>query len=403
MSPDSNTIESTFENTETFFAAVHSELERKDQLSIITLTEAIIKHAAAVRASDIHIDPTKNNVCVRFRIDGILETAHVLPLRVHTELIARLKILSGLRTDEHHAAQDGRFHVPLDSGNVMDVRIAIAPTYYGENVVLRLLVPLQSSYSLEALGFSPEHRTTILKTLSHKSGMILVTGPTGSGKTTTLYALMQLLTKESISLITIEDPIEYSIEGTTQIQATRRTGLSFAQGLRSILRQDPDIIMVGEIRDEETAGLSINAALTGHLVLSTLHTSDAATTLPRLLDLHIEPYLVSSTIRLIIAQRLVRRICNGCKTKSKKGKETEPYHASGCSVCNETGYHGRIGIYELLEINERVEGAIHARTSARELKRVAQECGMITMLEDAHQKISLGLTTKEEVLRLEYA
>ncbi len=272
---------------------IDKELEMGAEISIINLVDLLIDYAQEQRASDIHLDPLNDSLRVRLRIDGVLQDFNLLPKRIHPEIISRIKILTGMRTDEHQAAQDGRFRRLMENNTPIDIRVSIAPTFYGENAVLRLLSDNSEQFTLDNLGFSETNKQRILNAIRKPFGMILATGPTGSGKTTTLYALIKKLNTKEVSIITIEDPIEYSIEGVKQIQANPRTGLTFASGLRSFLRQDPNIIMVGEIRDTETAGLAVNTALTGHLLLSTLHTSDAATTLPRLLDMKIEPYLVA--------------------------------------------------------------------------------------------------------------
>lgn len=271
-------------------AAVEQELAAKsDKISIIRLVDALIIHAFESQASDIHIDPQEDKVRIRLRIDGVLHDVFILPKEIQPEIISRIKVLSGLRTDEHQAAQDGRFKIPVEDIGYIDIRVSIAPTYYGENAVLRILSE-RTQLNLDQLGFSERDLKVVKSAVKKPYGMILATGPTGSGKTTTLYSIIKELNTNEISIITIEDPIEYSISGIDQIQVNSKTGITFAQGLRSILRQDPNIIMVGEIRDEETAGIAVNAALTGHLMLSTIHTNDAATTLPRLLDMGIEPF-----------------------------------------------------------------------------------------------------------------
>ncbi len=286
----------------------------KSKPSIIHLVDALILDAYKNRASDVHLDPEPSDIRVRLRIDGILHEAFTFPKEIHSEVLSRIKVLSGLRTDEHQAAQDGRFKLTFDKADV-DVRVSIAPTFYGENAVMRLLAEQAEAFTLEGLGFVDDDLVKIQKAIKKPYGMILVTGPTGSGKTTTLYTILKMLNIPDVSIVTIEDPIEYSITGIEQIQVNSRTGITFASGLRSILRQDPNIIMVGEIRDEETAGIAVNAALTGHLLLSTLHTNDAPTTLPRLLDMKIEPFLIASTVNIAVGQRLVRKICQDCKAK----------------------------------------------------------------------------------------
>lgn len=395
-----------------------------EQVSIIRLVDGILTHAYGARASDIHIDPTEDKVDVRMRIDGVLHDVFVLPKTLQEEVIARIKVLSGLRIDEHHTAQDGRFRftIPGAKGSaktVFDVRISIMPTYYGENAVLRLLAEHGEIFTLENIGLSARDLDVVKRAIQKPYGMILATGPTGSGKTTTLYTILQLLNTRDITIITIEDPIEYSLKGVDQIQVNLQTGLTFANGLRAILRQDPNIIMVGEIRDQETAAIAVNAALTGHLLLSTLHTNDAATTLPRLIDMKVEPFLIASTVNIAIGQRLVRQICQECKTERKlspaeleslqavipaelleKHRESAFYYGKGCKACGDSGYRGRIGIYEVLEVTDAIRQAITERKNASEIKQVAVREGMTTMVEDGFNKAFKGITTIEEVLRV---
>jgi len=393
------------------------ELLEGGEMSIIRLVDALLRYAYRLRASDIHIDPETTKVRVRLRIDGVLHDTFIFSKEWQSEIITRLKVLSGLRTDEHQAAQDGRFKTLVQPGVYVDVRLSIAPTYYGENAVMRLLAQQAEEFTLESLGFSPKDRAKIERAIKKPYGMILATGPTGSGKTTTLYTIIKILNIPDVSIVTIEDPIEYSVEGIEQIQINSRTGLTFATGLRSILRQDPNIVMVGEIRDEETAGIAVNAALTGHLLLSTLHTNDAATTLPRLLDMKIEPFLIASTVNIAIGQRLVRRICSGCKEKKKitedeftslaevlspgtLNRDMEFYAGKGCDSCDRSGYKGRIGIHEVLEVNDEVREALMRRADAGEIQKIAVKNGMTPMLEDGVQKALVGITTVEEILRV---
>ena len=401
---------------------VKKELEQRDQLSIIALLEGLIEHANQAQVSDIHIDPLEHSIRIRFRIDGVLHNMYSLPKAIHNEVISRIKILSGLRTDEHNAAQDGRFRCITEAASTeavstpIDVRVSIAPTYYGENAVLRLLADKAEQYTLESLGFSETDRTKITKAMKKSNGMILSTGPTGSGKTTTLYTLIKMLNSSEVAIVTIEDPIEYSIEGIEQIQVNSRSGLTFANGLRSILRQDPDIIMVGEIRDSETANIAVNSALTGHLLLSTIHTNDAVTTLPRLLDLGVEPYLVASTVNIAIGQRLVRRVCEKCKSP-KKLTENEKKSLSevlpganfdgaefamgkGCNDCSNTGYRGRVGVNEVILVDNEIQDAILRKASVNELRKIVTEQGATGMIEDGFDKAYHGLTTIEEILRV---
>ncbi len=402
---------------------VEQELKRgTEELSIIDLVDALLETAYNLRASDIHIDPEEKRLRVRLRIDGVLHDSFIFPKDIQSEVITRIKVLSGLRTDEHQAAQDGRFRTITKDKTPIDIRISITPTYYGENAALRLLVEKGEKFTLESLGFNKKDLEKINKAIRKPYGMILCTGPTGSGKTTTLYTILKILNTKEISIITIEDPIEYSIEGIDQIQVNARTSLTFANGLRSILRQDPNIIMVGEIRDDETAGIAVNAALTGHLVLSTLHTNDAATTLPRLLDMEVEPFLIASTVNIAIGQRLVRKICTDCKIKkslndinelSKKSLteiefkslnesfgDKPFYQGKGCDKCDGTGYFGRVGIHEVMEIDDSIRKAIINKADSSEIQQLAVKNGMTPMLDDGFQKALEGVTTIEEVLRV---
>lgn len=394
------------------------ELARGKDTSIIKIVDHLVESAFRNKASDIHIDPRSDDLRVRFRIDGVLQESFVLPKSIHNEIISRIKVLSKLRTDEHQSTQDGRFrHEFPDSKEYIDLRVSIAPTYHGENVVLRILSDNAEQFSLDSLGFSEPDQKKIKSAIKKTNGMVLVTGPTGSGKTTTLYTIIKMLNSPGRSIVTIEDPIEYAIGDIEQIQVNPKSGLTFANGLRSILRQDPNIIMVGEIRDSETAGIAVNTALTGHLLLSTLHTNDAPTTLPRLLDMGIEEYLVASTVSLIIGQRLARKICENCKVKVKFNKlETESledtligdlieegeifWRGDGCESCNGSGYSGRICINEVLVANEKIKEAILRKATSLELKKLAKSQGMTTMIEDGLNKTRSGLTTIEEVLRV---
>lgn len=397
---------------------LEKELSSGANVSIICLIDSLLKHACEVGASDIHIDPLEKSVRVRFRVDGVLEDPYSLPKSVHGEMISRIKILSQLRTDEHQATQDGRFRYTMPSTDAfVDLRVSIVPTYHGENAVLRLLSDKADNLNLENLGFSEGDKKKIVHALRKSNGMILATGPTGSGKTTTLYTLIKMLNSPGVSIITIEDPVEYAIDGIEQIQVNSKHGLTFANGLRSILRQDPNIVMVGEIRDAETASIAVNTALTGHLLLSTLHTNDAATTLPRLLDMGIEEYLVASTVSIAIGQRLVRKVCEHCKEKYQMteamksglmdtsfGKFVEVgqgfYKGVGCRKCNGSGYAGRICINEVLVADDVIREAILRKAPASEIKNIAIARGMTTMLEDGFQKVRSGITTIEEILRV---
>ncbi len=409
--PPSSTVQSG--------SRVRAELCSSAGFSAIRFVDALVEDASSVRSSDIHLDPEGQGTKIRFRIDGVLQEIETIPANAHHEVIARIKILCGLRTDEHQAAQDGRFRVTLVSGSRVDVRVSIVPTYYGENAVMRLLSDQAEEFTLESLGFTPQNRDKVLRAARQPHGMILATGPTGSGKTTTLYTLVKMMNEPGVSIVTIEDPIEYSIQGINQIQVNERTNLTFANGLRSLLRQDPNIIMVGEVRDVETAGIAVNTALTGHLVLSTLHTNDAPTTLPRLLDMRVEPYLIASTVNVAIGQRLVRRICASCKESytltaaeerslaeimpsDLREQHTSFYKGRGCASCNGTGFHGRAGIHEVLEISPPVREAILRKASASDLRDLAVAHGMVPMIVDGFVKAAAGVTAIEEVLRMRY-
>lgn len=399
-------------------ATIEKELSSKTgAVSIINLVDSLIEYAYNSRASDIHIDPETDRVRFRLRIDGVLHDIFSFPKRIQQEVITRIKVLSGLRTDEHQAAQDGRFRATLKNIGYVDVRVSIAPTYDGENCVMRLLTEQAKAGSYEELGMDAHDLERVKAAVARPYGMILATGPTGSGKTTSLYTIIKNLNTPEVSIITIEDPVEYAIGGIEQIQVNPRTGLTFAAGLRSILRQDPNIIMVGEIRDEETAGIAVNAALTGHLLLSTLHTNNAATSLPRLMDMKIEPFLIASTVNVVIGQRLVRRICPDCKEKKvvtdaefKSLTDSIPvklldgnrefFIGKGCDKCDHNGYRGRVGIYEVLPMENEIRDAVMKRVNTDVIEVIAKKNGMTTMLEDGFRKALAGLTTIQEVLRV---
>ncbi len=392
------------------------EAEKKTPL-IIKIVDTIISYAYKNKSSDIHIEPQDDISMVRFRIDGVLHDIVKLPLELHPQIVTRIKVMASLRTDEHHAAQDGKIQQQLEWEN-LDIRVSTVPISDGEKIVMRLLSVRSRQFSLLDLGFSGDDLTKMKSAYSKPYGMILSTGPTGSGKTTTMYAILKILNSRHVNVMTIEDPVEYDIEGVNQIQVNPRTDLTFVKGLRAIVRQDPDIILVGEIRDHETAGIAVNSAMTGHLVLSTLHTNDAPTAVPRLLDLGVEPFLVASSVNVIVAQRLVRKICPSCKTSkeveiSKVGINVEllkkhlgnkkvitVYSGKGCPICHESGYKGRVGIYEVLLIDDEMKAAIVARHDASKIGELAKSKGMTTMIEDGIRKIGEGATTVEEVLRV---
>jgi len=389
-----------------------------EKVSIVKLVDLIIEYAYVARASDIHLDPDEKGMRIRYRIDGNLTDMFPkspIPKDVRSELVARIKVVAGLRTDEHLVPQDGRFRVMAEGLGNVDVRVSIIPTYYGENVVMRILAA-NRSLDLEGLDFSPGDLRQVLAAIKRPYGMILANGPTGSGKTTTLYSILRKLNRPEASIITIEDPIEYSLEGTTQIQVNAQVGLTFANGLRSILRQDPNIVMVGEIRDEETARIAVNAALTGHLVLSTLHTNDSATTFPRLMDMGIPPFLVASTVNIAMGQRLVRKLCEECKKKKTltiaeveslgelipfvEKEKRSFYSPAGCAACGNTGYKGRLGIREVLLMNDDLRELVMQRSSAQDIKELAIKQGMKMMLKDGLEKALDGQTSIDEVLRI---
>lgn len=386
---------------------------------IAKIMDLLIKYAYRDKASDIHIEPEEKDLLVRFRIDGILHDVLYLDKKLHERILTRIKILSRLRTDEHLTAQDGKMRLVVDDEN-LDLRVSIIPIVEGENAVLRLLSSHFRQFSLTDLGMSDKDLEKVNAAINKSYGIILSTGPTGSGKTTSIYAILKILNTREKNITTIEDPVEYRIQGVNQIQVNPKTNLTFADGLRSILRQDPNVIFVGEIRDNETAGIAVNAALTGHLVVSTLHTNDSATALPRLIDMKVEPFLVASTVNIIIAQRLVRKICESCKTQLTikrnsideiipkdialkhfgTNEEITIFKGQGCKICHSTGYLGRIGIFEILEMTERIRKLITEKNDSNVIMKAATEDGMTTMLDDGLDKIIKGVTTFEEVLRV---
>jgi type II secretory ATPase GspE/PulE/Tfp pilus assembly ATPase PilB-like protein len=353
--------------------------------------DAIIDYAISYGASDVHIDPENGSLIVRMRIDGILTHCVTIPLSLHQELIARIKVLAKLRPDIHLLAQDGRFSYsrgPITPATpAIDMRVSIIPTHFGENAVIRILAGGYNTADLSLLGFSPDNEAIIREALTRNQGLILVTGPTGSGKTSTMYAMLRQLVSEPLSIVTLEDPIEYAINGVRQIAIDHRHGINFSNGLRSLVRQDPDVIMVGEIRDRETAEIATNIALTGHLVISTLHTNDALGSVTRLSDLGIDPYLVAHTLSIVIAQRLVRILCHVCD-------------GLGCPYCFQKGYRGRTIIAEVLEIDDELRAYISARMPLVEIARHARLKGMVSMRDHAAEKVEWGATTIEEVKRV---
>ncbi len=411
-------------------AESRKELERQAQdLPVIRIVDTLIKHAILQSASDIHIEPTEKDVLIRYRIDGILRDAMTLPLSVKSGLVARIKVLSNLKLDEHRLPQDGRFKIETSEFRY-SVRVSVLPVLSGEKVVMRLLSENAKGYSLESLGFREQALESVERALRKPLGMILVTGPTGSGKTTTLYSMMEILNTPEVNISTVEDPIEYCMHRVNQTQINSKIGLTFANGLRTLLRQDPDIIMVGEIRDNETAALAINAALTGHLVLSTLHTNSAAGAIPRLIDMKIEPFLLASTLNVIIAQRLVRKLSEDKEKyflneadindlsrnydlqrllcllkkekiiKEKERLEDVPFYRAKPGKKSPDGYQGRIGIYEILNVTETIKELIQKGAISDQIQGAGQKQGMKLMIEDGFIKAAQGITTLEEVLRV---
>lgn len=383
------------------------------------MVDAMIDTAYQSRASDIHIEPQEEYSVIRYRIDGALQEVARIHKKLHDRVTTRIKVLSNLRTDEHLAAQDGKMRVGLDEEN-LDIRVSILPIADGEKTVLRLLSSRSRQYTLTDLGMNDTDLAKLTRAFTRSYGAILCTGPTGSGKTTTIYSILKIINTREKNITTIEDPIEYKIHGANQIQVNPKTNLTFAAGLRSILRQDPNVIFVGEIRDSETAGIAINAALTGHLVFSTLHTNDAATAIPRLIDMKVEPFLVASTVSVIVAQRLVRKICSSCKTEIElslddlikhfpettitkqwgKKSKYKVFKGKGCKMCRLSGYQGRVGLYEVLEVTSPIRKLIAQKADADSLVQAAIKEGMQTILADGFAKVAAGSTTIEEVLRV---
>ncbi|MFA5954691.1 MAG: ATPase, T2SS/T4P/T4SS family [Patescibacteria group bacterium] len=414
-------------------ASISKDLkELAEDLPVIRVVDTILEYAIFEGASDIHIEPEERDLNVRYRIDGVLKNVMTLPKPVQPGVIARIKVLSNLKLDEHRMPQDGRFKIETEEYKVA-FRVSVLPTFDGEKIVLRLLNEGGQVLTLAQLGMQPKALELLQSNIQKPHGMILVTGPTGSGKTTTLYTVLNVLNKPEVNISTVEDPVEYRMERINQSQVNPKIGYTFAMGLRALLRQDPNIIMVGEIRDLETAEIAVNAAMTGHLLLSTLHTNDAVTAIPRLFDMGIPPFLVASTTNMVMAQRLVRRICTQCISSYTldqaaldelrkqfnldlilealvrhgsvaKGTKTFNdllfYRGKGCKQCNNEGYKGRIGVYEVLDINKEINDAILRKADREELQELARKQGMTTILEDGFLKAKAGITSIEEVLRV---
>jgi len=382
-----------------------------EEAPIIKLVNLIILQAIRDKASDIHVEPEEENLKVRFRVDGILHEQATIPKQMQAAVLSRIKIMSDMNIATKRIPQDGRFRLNIEGGQI-DMRVSSMPTMFGENIVMRLLDTSSILIGLERLGFDEKNLEHFRSLIVRPYGIILVTGPTGSGKTTTLYSALNTINTPDKNIITIEDPVEYQLKMVRQSQINPKAGLTFATGLRSILRQDPDVIMVGEIRDLETAEISVQAALTGHLVFSTLHTNDAPGSLNRLIDMGVEPFLISSSVIGVVAQRLVRTICSSCKQSYTPSEEvirdfgaelpSNPkfYRGAGCKACKNSGYKGRIGVFEMLLITDKIRDLILAKTPSSQIKHVAQEAGMKTLRQDGIIKVLAGATTIDEVIRV---
>lgn len=392
---------------------------------VAKIVNTILEYAVKARASDVHIEPQEENVRIRYRIDGILQEKYVLPRNVNDAVVSRIKILSNLKIDEKRVPQDGRFFFSAE-GNDVDLRISTLPTTYGEKVVMRLLKKSQKVPSLPDLGLRGLALRNLQDAIARPHGIIIVCGPTGSGKTTTLYSVLDKVATSRVNVVTIEDPVEYQMKGVNQVQVNVQAGLTFASALRSFLRQDPNVIMVGEIRDTETAELAINASLTGHLVFSTLHTNDAAGVPPRMLDMGVEPFLLTSSLTCVVGQRVLRKVCQDCTTGrdmsadeeaelkvtlgpiydmikdkwDKEGKKLQIPKPVGCEKCNNTGYYGRIAIYEVMPITEKIAKLVLEKVAAADLQKQAMSEGMLSMKQDGYVKVLENITTIEEVLRV---
>ncbi len=403
-----------------------------EEIPVVRVVDTLLEYAIFEKASDIHVEPLEKSVIVRYRIDGILHDVMTLPKGIQSALAARIKVLSNLKIDEHRLPQDGRFKVEKD-GMRFSLRVSTIPVFDGEKIVMRLLDETGKAMTLEQLGFLDDQLEIVNRNIHKPHGCLLVTGPTGSGKSTTLYAVLTILNTRGVNISTIEDPVEYRIEGANQMQVNPKINLTFALGLRALLRQDPNIIMIGEIRDKETAEEAVHAAMTGHTVLSTLHTNSAAGALPRLLDIGVEPYLVASTVNAIVAQRLVRMLCQDCSVEEKldaafieslgkvfhldhimeifekrgvlpkgvKKFEDIPFKkAVGCEKCSKTGYRSRIGIHEILEVTPQIGEMIVAKAASGDIQNVAEKDGMLLMWQDGFLKSLSGVTTLNEILRV---
>ncbi len=385
--------------------APSEDLKKKSQMApIVRMFNLVLMKAIRTRASDIHFDPQKANLLIRFRVDGILQNEMTLPKWAQSAIVSRIKILASLDISERRLPQDGAIRVKLDERDI-DLRVSTLPTHYGEKVVIRILDQSSVLLGLDRLGFSEKDLEKMRQMCQKRQGILLVTGPTGSGKTSTLYALINMLRSETVNIMTVEDPIKYDIDGLNQVQVNPDIGLTFAIALRSILRQDPNVVMIGEIRDLKTAEIAFRAAMTGHLVISTVHTNDAPATITRLIDMGIPRYIVSSTLVGIIAQRLVRKICVECKvdlssSENEQNGAPQVVRGKGCPQCHQTGFRGRIGTFEVLPIEEKIKEVIALGGSDDEIRHVAEDQGLSTMAEDGLSKVYKGITTLEEVQRV---
>jgi general secretion pathway protein E len=375
--------------------AVEDLLEAADDAPIIRMLNALLTQAAKDGASDIHIEPYERSSSVRFRVDGTLREVVQPNKALHAALISRLKIMAELDIAEKRLPQDGRISLRI-GGRAVDVRVSTLPAAHGERAVLRLLDKTQSKFTLEGLGMSSEVMERFVNLIEQPHGIVLVTGPTGSGKTTTLYASLSRLPTGTTNILTVEDPVEYELPGIGQTQVNPKIDLTFAKALRAFLRQDPDVIMIGEIRDVETAQIAIQASLTGHLVLATVHTNDAPSSVTRLIDMGVEPYLLSSSLLGVLAQRLVRKLCMNCRRRDASGR----WHPVGCPQCGNTGYKGRTGVYELMTVDDKMRSLIHSRAAESQLFVAAESEGMRPMREDGQRLVDEGITSLEEVLRV---
>lgn len=390
--------------------------QQQDELNdmdapIVRLVNTILSNAVSQKASDVHFDPQENRILVRYRIDGVLHTERVLPKLMQSMITARIKIMANLDITENRVPQDGRIKTTVDF-RAIDLRVSSLPTVFGEKIVMRILDLSNNLTDISKLGFNETNMQRFLKEIDKPNGIILISGPTGSGKSSTLYAALNKLNDEEVNIITVEDPVEYQLEGVNQIQVNSNVGLTFAAGLRSILRQDPDIVMVGEIRDKETADISIRASLTGHLVLSTIHTNDSIASVTRLMDMGVEPFLVTASLNAVVAQRLVRKVCRDCREiQTATPREQEIFakrglsidiiaRGKGCSQCNMTGYRGRMAIHEVLVVDDAIKDVINRGGTAAEIREIAIKNKTIFLIDDGLLKVKEGMTTTEEVLRV---